>query len=349
MKILFILTDQNGSFYYRIFNIARALRLLNYDVTITISDILKNKISKCLDYDVIILQRYLLKDAAQELQYLRQHNKKIIFEIDDYYFEICPDSKWIPDTKTNILLKEVLRYVDGVIVTTQELKDRYSQFNKNILIFNNYYFENDLIFDIHKSDTLPIKICYAGGYNHKYDVVSIKNVVYYLMAKYKDKIEFNIFGGNYTDLFYNKNIKYIGSTYKRQDSDFINNLKLINNGELCGSVIEYYQMLVDSKIDIALVPLTSNPHNDCKSDVKFLEYGLFKVPMIASNSLVYNNIYNYKNGFIANNFKDWVEYISLLIEDVELRNIITENAYKFVINNYNIKDHINKYVEFLQR
>lgn len=354
MKVLFVYTDTSGSLYYRILLPAKALKKIGIECAIASTDILKSgRLNECLEYNIVIIQRYIHREISSELKFLREHGIKIFYEIDDYFFEMAPKSKWHESQENNKTLKEILQFVDGVIVTTDELKNKYSSYNKNILIFGNYYYPDDIKgFSIKKNNELPIKCQWSGGANHYIDLYQIKDVINFLSYKYKDIFQFNILGENFTNIFSKSaNVKYIGTTYRKygHSKELDNDLDKIEKGEPSTSVLEYYHMLNDGCFDIGMIPLSYNEHNICKSSIKLLEYSLFKIPVITSNSFVYNDITHGINGYVANNYNDWIEYTSLLIEDEGWRNIVAENRYSFVMNNYNILNHIEKYKEFLRR
>ena len=93
-----------------------------------------------------------------------------------------------------------------------------------------------------------------------------------------------------------------------------------------------------SDFDIGVMPLTDDPFSRGKCAMKALEYMSMEIPTIASD--VGENRYVIKNGvngFLASNSGDWVKYISMLIEDMQLRREIGKNGRKTVINNYSVK------------
>lgn len=88
-------------------------------------------------------------------------------------------------------------------------------------------------------------------------------------------------------------------------------------------------------IDINLAPLEDTIFNEAKSENKWTEAALVKIPTIASNVGAFKSqIVNEKTGLLCNNSEDWDKYLKLLIESKEYRNEIGQNAYDEVMDKH---------------
>ena len=89
-------------------------------------------------------------------------------------------------------------------------------------------------------------------------------------------------------------------------------------------------------LDILIAPLElNNPFTDAKSELKYFEAALLKVPTVASPTTPYRfAIRNGKNGFLASNTDEWYRCLKTLIEDKELRKKMGEAAYQHTIKTY---------------
>ena len=106
---------------------------------------------------------------------------------------------------------------------------------------------------------------------------------------------------------------------------------------------EYYTHL--QSYDINIAPLEKTLFNDAKSNIKYLEASIFKLPTVASNAAEYSTaIKEGTNGFIAKNTSDWIEKLEILIKDESLRMQIGSNAHNTVINNYTLENIANHYM-----
>ena len=91
-----------------------------------------------------------------------------------------------------------------------------------------------------------------------------------------------------------------------------------------------------SNIDINISPITNNIFNEGKSENKWVEAALVKVPTIASNFGAFKNvIYQNKTGLLCSNNKDWYLSLKTLIKNENLRKTLGENAYNLCKKKYN--------------
>jgi glycosyltransferase involved in cell wall biosynthesis len=88
--------------------------------------------------------------------------------------------------------------------------------------------------------------------------------------------------------------------------------------------------------DINLAPLVmDNPFGQSKSEIKFVEAGLVRVPTIASPTEAFAEaIHPGDNGFLAATEEEWIDAITQLVEDPESRQVIGEHAYGDALERY---------------
>lgn len=98
----------------------------------------------------------------------------------------------------------------------------------------------------------------------------------------------------------------------------------------------YWDLL--RKMDINLAVLRSYPATDCKSEIKWLEAALFKIPSIVSNTATYSEVIeNGKTGFLCDSSEEWLAALDLLITDSSRRKEVGEAAYDIVTSKYSLK------------
>lgn len=99
---------------------------------------------------------------------------------------------------------------------------------------------------------------------------------------------------------------------------------------------KYYEAL--SHYDINLAPLGESVFNNAKSNIKYLEASVFKIPTVASPVVEYTAIIEHGvDGFLASNTHMWVEALESMILDKKLRQRIGKNAYEKVLREYRIE------------
>ena len=95
---------------------------------------------------------------------------------------------------------------------------------------------------------------------------------------------------------------------------------------------ERYQEIMYS-CDIALLPLVSNPINEMKSDLKFIECAARGVAVLASPTVYENSIIEGETGLIYRYEKEFEIKLNMLISDAQTRRQIAGNAYEWVRDN----------------
>jgi glycosyltransferase involved in cell wall biosynthesis len=87
-----------------------------------------------------------------------------------------------------------------------------------------------------------------------------------------------------------------------------------------------------------------------------MEYSAYKIPTIASRVYPYykdilgiKTIQQGKTGFLARTTDDWIKYLTLLIENKDLRKKIGENAYEDIKKNWQMKDHYQLYEDLFDK
>ncbi len=213
----------------------------------------------------------------------------------------------------------------ALTVTTESIRQSYSNVNKNIYILKNCIdFEVwDNLQPAPKHD--KIRIGWAGGMQHNKDIDIIVPVVARILAKYPN-VEFhysNCMSRKMTDLM-------------EQNKDRITKYEWVN-------VKSWPQAYTNYAFDIALAPVTSTKFNKGKSNLKWLENSACKIPTVASRWDTYSSIVDGVTGFLAETQDEWVEKVSKLVESEQLRRDMGQAAYDEVKANYNAEKNAYEY------
>lgn len=90
-----------------------------------------------------------------------------------------------------------------------------------------------------------------------------------------------------------------------------------------------------SEADIAIAPLEPILFNDAKSNIKYLEASILKIPSVCSARQAFRKaIQDDYNGFLVDTSEEWAEKLLLLARDAKLRQLIGQRAYQNVIEYY---------------
>lgn len=102
--------------------------------------------------------------------------------------------------------------------------------------------------------------------------------------------------------------------------------------------------------DIGLMPLSDNPWSRGKCGLKLLQYMAAGLPTVASPYGVNPEVVVHnKTGFLAESHQDWVKYLSILIEDKDLRASLGHYGTERVERCYSLKATAPKLFALFQR
>jgi glycosyltransferase involved in cell wall biosynthesis len=283
--------------------------------------------------DVIVFCRNITPIDLKFLHWALELNKKIIYEIDDNFFEI--------DIKTSIgrfhrnpvnlsILKNFLEVSDLVRTYSTPMLENALRFNEEAEKVNSY-FDFKLIKNSKVKDGDKIKIVYATSRGQDDTLNNIfLNALKKVLLNYYDKIEVYIWGNVDDELrkYTNVNVMKFETDYNR----FIKEFDSYN-------------------FDIGLAPLINDIFHRSKTNNKFREYGAMRIAGVYSNVDVYTNcIENGETGLIVNNtIEEWYDAIEKLITNSELRNTIKNKAYEKVKDEYSMDSAVNQWLVDINR
>lgn len=315
-KILFVRGDLSACYYYRIYLPWKALEAKGYNVNID------PDYEDFKSADILIFQRQYREEAINEIIRWKKAGKKIVIDYDDNLFIVDPHNPAVRVFSGDVLEKMefVITIADALTVSVKPLADSFRRFNDNIFVLPNSI--DEAAFKVTKKVSENTIVGWQGGSSHREDLRIIKSVINDLSSK----LTFDfVLAGYHPKGFFKK------STY-RHWLPFSEDLA-------------HHQLFSD--FDIGLCPLKDTPFNECKSDIKFLEYASLEIPTIASNIVTYKTIVNGVTGYLARNQSDWSKHISELITDESKRKEISKNASEYVLSERTIQKNVWRWKEFL--
>lgn len=274
-------------------------------------------------FDIIFIQReaYLLGTSYFESRF-KKSGAKIVFDFDDaiWLMDISDVNKKFSWLKRPTKTAEIISVADRVIAGNPYLADYARTYNPNVLMI-----PTSVDTDKFKRKGEPKtkdKICIGWTGSH----TTIKHFslalpyLKELKKKYGDKIYF----------------KVIGDPAFTEPELGITGLKWNNDTEIEDL----------SEIDIGIMPLPNDAWSRGKCGLKSLEYMSLCIPPVVSPVGVNTDIVKDGiNGFVADTAEEWVEKISRLIESLDMRMQMGEQARKTVIERYSVLAHRDKYIK----
>ncbi len=206
-------------------------------------------------------------------------------------------------------------------------------YNRNIEIIPNYLSDNLWSFkELPASSDLEnfITIGYMGGKSHQPDLMMVLPALKAINENYPGKIRFHFWGIEPPE-------------------------ELAISSQVGWSPPEpyVYQKFVNffqtQTADIVIAPLEENLFNSCKSSIKFFEYSANGMPGVYSNIKPYTDtLTDGVDGFLASSNEEWVEGLSRLIDDRELRKKFVINAQQKIKENWLLSQNYHKQAQIYQ-
>jgi O-antigen biosynthesis protein len=346
VKIYFIQGDYNFCYYYR--GYLPGVYSNNYVVadflqgaTSLSGEQMKERAMKC---DVICFQRPSGKAALDLAKVLKKAGKYIIFDNDDTYAGVplhrLENEKQVEVAKEiNARLNEFCAFADGVTTTTQVLADEYSQWNPNVAILKNCIDPVDE-FLCKKNDTSKFRIGFIGSVTSNDDYFHIKEQIRELDAR--GDVTIVILGVKRQDG------KLMASTMK-EDYDFWVTLKNIEWHNAV-NVTEFMYTLSQLALDLAIIPRKDHYFNKCKSNLKFLEMSLLKIPVLAQSFPDGLSPYEQDKNYctLVTDDSKWYSTIITIKDNYAPYKNLALKAHDYVLKEYNIKTYAQEWVKQIE-
>lgn len=252
-------------------------------------------------------------------------NKPIIYDIDDVVFlpHYSAANKLIKYIDNPRKTFSILKISSHIIVVTNYLKECALKYNKNVTFIpptidtDKYYVKKNY----HKNG--QICIGWSGSRTTSVYLSLLENVLKTLSKKYDVKIK--VIG--------NADFKMYGSrNFHSQE------------WKLDSEVEDLHE------IDIGLYPLPNKEWILGKGGLKALQYMGLGIPAVCSRiGACLEFIEDGVNGFLADTEDEWIEKLSLLIENPKLREKLGLAGRKTVEEKYSVKANVPKYLEIIQK
>lgn len=326
---------------YRVLNKAEQLRKHGFAVkVVNLSDF---QLSMAQNASHIIIYRSPISPELLRLCHLaKEYGKPVFFDIDDLVFDTVYTDQLSYTQGLNSVEKGnydagvrnygyMLENCDGAITSTNQLQEELYKYQSKVLLNRNLA-SDDLIAissqyikDYSQTSDI-VKIGYfSGSISHNENFELIKPAIKQLLTKYS-----------------NVQLHIVGILDIPQD------MKSFENQIVTHDYVDWDKLpALISEVDINLAPLVDSIFNRAKSEIKWIEAALVKVPTVASKIGAFSDVViDGETGLLATD-DQWFDKLEALVLSPDLRQKLAESAYRAVLENCTLskKDDMVTYFE----
>ena len=326
---------------YRVLNKAEQLRKHGFAVkVVNLSDF---QLSMAQNASHIIIYRSPISPELLRLCHLaKEYGKPVFFDIDDLVFDTVYTDQLSYTQGLNSVEKGnydagvrnygyMLENCDGAITSTNQLQEELKKYQSKVLLNRNLASDelisisSQFIKDYSQVSDI-VKIGYfSGSISHNENFELIKPAIKQLLTKYS-----------------NVQLHIVGILDIPQD------MKPFENQIVTHDYVDWDKLpALISEVDINLAPLVDSIFNRAKSEIKWIEAALVKVPTVASKIGAFSDmVIDGETGLLATD-DQWFDKLEALVLSPELRQNLAESAYRAVLENCTLskKDEMVTYFE----
>ncbi len=274
--------------------------------------------------DVIIIHRmFPSKFTEKILRVIVMLGIPVVYDLDDLFLNVSPSHrpayrKYVP------YIKWILKEADIVIVSTPELKKTLSKYTARPIHVKQNIIDFNLFISPPRLRNNQFNFLVSGTPSHQRDWAILEAPIVELLNIYGEKIKFMFFG----------------DTPKRFiDHPSVNIINYQPNYKL------YAKQLKELNVHAALIPLIDTNYNQCKSNIKWLEYSAAGIPGAYSDITPYNSCISHEQSglLVKNDPESWFNAMNQLIVDTEKTAHLIKNAQSEVLEKYSIENALAEY------
>jgi len=266
--------------------------------------------------DVIVLQGRYSEGAIEEIPPLKNFfNARRIYELDDYVIDVPHRNAHIRNMpnkqEMERLVRRAIGLCDRVVVSTEPLANALSDMHHDIRVVPNML-SRHLWTDLRSQRRTSKKprVGWGGGTSHHGDLAVIADVV----RELANEVDWVFFGMCPDDL----------RPYMHEFHGVI-------------PLDVYPAKLASLNLDLALAPLEFHIFNDCKSNLRLLEYGACGYPVVCTDTEAYRG-YLPCTRVKTNSTDEWLQAIRMHLADPDASYRMGDALREVVLRDYVLRD-----------
>jgi hypothetical protein len=266
--------------------------------------------------DTVVYQYPADETVIKHQQLMQSFGKRTFVEYDDWNFGLKghpfkPTRDFWHNPKIRAMAETMCREATGLIVTTEHLGEKMSQFNDNIMVLPNSIDET-----MWSAGTSDVSIGYAASEGHKRDLRYIGLALWRISKKWP--------------------VRFMGCPPEG-----------VTGAEFIGSsTLKGYPEFLKGAFSIGIAPLIRDEFSISKSPIKWFEYSLAGIATVAENYPPYSDVITHgETGYLCDG--NWEEILTYLAENPEEVARIVENARKEVLEKYTLDKNTDRWINEL--
>ena len=317
--------DQNGCAHIRL------LRPLSHPLLAGAVRLTHGVVSPDGNPDLVIIDRFVKWSPIDRRERLgalvaalRLRRIPFVYSLDDNILDLHLDAPWHPFPGDDLrnLVRFLARRADGLIVSTPALRDRVSFLNQRIAVVPNalderLFTEKSAPPESRKQQD-RITVGYMGTGTHDRDLMMVLSPLREVLSRYKGRVA----------------LELVGVSEDPRIPMLFSGLPVTMKSPGPDNFYPRFPAWMQANLgwDLAIAPLEDNAFTRCKSDMKFLDYGILGVPAVFSDVPAYaDSVRHRETGLLAaNEPRIWREALIELIENAPLRTAIGAAAFEHV-------------------
>jgi len=306
----------------------------------------ENKALAAQNADIVVFHRPEDPRKLDLARLLKKQGKKIVMDNDDTYKDkgSIKLNTYFNEERVRKGLGDVNKIVDQFVIeadlvttTTPFLADEYKKLNKEVVVLPNFidpfYFDEPL-----RNETDVVRIGITGSLGMSSDLDVLSPIIKHYEKDPRVKIVF-------FSLPANRDSNPIITRAYENEYNFLDSVDVewhpLVNADL------YYDKLNSLKLDLMVIPRADNYFNRAKSNLKFLESSMFKIPCVCQGFA--DGLSPYQKDadhlVLVNDNTQWIPEIEKLIKDKEKRREMGRKAKQYVLENYDINNNAHLWEE----
>ncbi|MHB2059345.1 glycosyltransferase [Pseudomonas monsensis] len=263
--------------------------------------------------DVIVLQGRYSQNAVDEVERVKSASRAFrIFELDDYVIDVPKKNAHIRKAQVGVdkIVRRGISLCDRVVVSTQPLADALRDMHHDIRVVPNMLAPHLWAgLSSRRRTSCKPRVGWGGGTSHDGDLAIIADVVRLLA----NEVEWVFFGMCPPAL-----------------------RPFVHEFHASVGLDAYPAKLASLNLDLALAPLEFHIFNDCKSNLRLLEYGACGYPVICTETEAYRG-YLPCTKVVSNSTEEWLEAIRMHLSDPDASYRMGDALREEVLRDYLLK------------